>query len=1189
MALKESELRVLGILGLVIVILWAFFGLVWSFLLVFTFLIYAYNFGRQQRYSSHEIGQDEPDVPFQEKMHDYYSEFQDMQFTGSPKGQFTLRSPMPLLSEVTKRLSFNTSSIPQYSPHQARKPWHNNRELHNPYQLSRASPVAYWRKSNHFSLLNPALQRPSTVKIASPDVTINRTFTLSNSPLKRTTPDPTNPCSRATVLSALKESRKRSYVVDEEDDLELSLRPTKRRGTNPVSSKTLDSPDGGPFLRSNRTLSGGLKRTANQDSKETRKEENINKRSKIIDHTTVQPAEKAQDHRNSVLQKRKNVETELAHAASKEDTEGSRSKKIKNKNYTSTGNDECRRHATVEEEDADMGDSIAVSDTSSHEEDTRLSDKEHKENSSKRSSTSQKEKDDVKKRKETNRVTTVHQDRDDAAQQSEHKTVDASKKKQKRFMVPRFASKEDSRRRAVPVYCASNEESEMPQRRKVSRKINQEQIIIDRKLAWERVQKFLDDDEEEEEEDEKEEKSKSGATAVPLTTAPTCISSSLLKIPSGNPVSSTGSLTTVTTQSLVTPALSTGFPKPTTGKPLATAISLASQTKQGNGALAQPQSSAGSLLQSQQSLLANLLTTGAVSSTAATKQDNLVTATCASASNLSLGTLQGNTPFTSSATSLSVPGLKTNSFSSSSLGNSSFLKSKATDNLTSLADSSNQSTSTTTFQLSASIVQSSVRSSLLSSQPSSQKVDFSFPVVSSSGALTSAVTTTQGGFKLSVPDVTHNTFGLETTGSKSSYGAAVINSKNTVTLTTSTSQNPLTFGVAGNNLTSTTQSPFGSIAKSTAVTFTANSSGIFGQKTAFTAQNSSGLTTQNKGAFGSTSLQSLSASTGQAQSASSVNFGASPFTQSSLGTQPSQIASQNAFGSIPTQNAFGTQQSQPASQSTFGSSATQKAFGAQQSQAASQSAFGPKSAFTSDAVKTQNSFGLQAGQTSSQSVFGSQSATQSSFRNQAAQSAFGSPQQPPTQNVLGTQATQNAFGAQLNQPAKQSAFGAPTDQASKSAFSFAPNAVQPNINSPFSSFSSKPSTQNAFGATATQNATGTSEGFQFGATASKATPGGFTFNAAGNNTGSFQFGTRGSSSFSGFGQASVQAPVAMPAPSMPSGGFNFNPGSTGTMGTAFASSTPAPSFGAPSTPQGASSTLTAKTRARLTARRRGKK
>jgi len=77
-----------------------------------------------------------------------------------------------------------------------------------------------------------------------------------------------------------------------------------------------------------------------------------------------------------------------------------------------------------------MGDSVAVSDTNSHEEDTRISDKEHKENSTKRSSTSQGEKDDVKKRKETNKVTTVHQDRDDAIQQSEYKAVDASKKKQ---------------------------------------------------------------------------------------------------------------------------------------------------------------------------------------------------------------------------------------------------------------------------------------------------------------------------------------------------------------------------------------------------------------------------------------------------------------------------------------------------------------------------------------------------------------------------------------------------------------------------------------------------------------------------------------------------------------------------------------------------------------------------------------
>ena len=47
----------------------------------------------------------------------------------------------------------------------------------------------------------------------------------SNSPLKRGTDD-WDPCSRVTVLSALKESRKRSFVVDDEED-EL-MRPTKR-------------------------------------------------------------------------------------------------------------------------------------------------------------------------------------------------------------------------------------------------------------------------------------------------------------------------------------------------------------------------------------------------------------------------------------------------------------------------------------------------------------------------------------------------------------------------------------------------------------------------------------------------------------------------------------------------------------------------------------------------------------------------------------------------------------------------------------------------------------------------------------------------------------------------------------------------------------------------------------------------
>ena len=50
-------------------------------------------------------------------------------------------------------------------------------------------------------------------------------FYRSNSPLKKAADD-WNPCSRVTVLSALKESRKRSFIV--EDNEEEFMRPTKR-------------------------------------------------------------------------------------------------------------------------------------------------------------------------------------------------------------------------------------------------------------------------------------------------------------------------------------------------------------------------------------------------------------------------------------------------------------------------------------------------------------------------------------------------------------------------------------------------------------------------------------------------------------------------------------------------------------------------------------------------------------------------------------------------------------------------------------------------------------------------------------------------------------------------------------------------------------------------------------------------
>ena len=116
MALTESELRVLAILGLVILILWSLFGLFWSLLLVFTFLIYAYNFGRHRAGNKltrrdPEEEDSEHDLSYQEKLQKTYQEPLDLTFTGLPRENISLRSPMPLLSEVTtvtKRLSFNT-------------------------------------------------------------------------------------------------------------------------------------------------------------------------------------------------------------------------------------------------------------------------------------------------------------------------------------------------------------------------------------------------------------------------------------------------------------------------------------------------------------------------------------------------------------------------------------------------------------------------------------------------------------------------------------------------------------------------------------------------------------------------------------------------------------------------------------------------------------------------------------------------------------------------------------------------------------------------------------------------------------------------------------------------------------------------------------------------------------------------
>ena len=111
MALKESEVRILSLLGLIICILWIFFGLFWSLLLVFTFLIYAYKFGRTQHVRSwqsyEKIKEKVDDDPAASNL-----KWDDVPFTGGLPGSVkenlvSLRSPVPLLSEVTRRLSYS--------------------------------------------------------------------------------------------------------------------------------------------------------------------------------------------------------------------------------------------------------------------------------------------------------------------------------------------------------------------------------------------------------------------------------------------------------------------------------------------------------------------------------------------------------------------------------------------------------------------------------------------------------------------------------------------------------------------------------------------------------------------------------------------------------------------------------------------------------------------------------------------------------------------------------------------------------------------------------------------------------------------------------------------------------------------------------------------------------------------------
>ncbi|XP_056592426.1 nuclear envelope pore membrane protein POM 121 [Triplophysa dalaica] len=123
---------------------------------------------------------------------------------------------------------------------------------HYPLQQTGTSPVGVmpptkWdglRKKNILTQRNsPTVHSPVTVKIARPDSTQSSFFNHLNSPVAVTSPgvgDQADPCSRETVLSVLRESRKRE--VDEEDKLPSGQKSKRRRNDSGGSSQSAFEP-----------------------------------------------------------------------------------------------------------------------------------------------------------------------------------------------------------------------------------------------------------------------------------------------------------------------------------------------------------------------------------------------------------------------------------------------------------------------------------------------------------------------------------------------------------------------------------------------------------------------------------------------------------------------------------------------------------------------------------------------------------------------------------------------------------------------------------------------------------------------------------------------------------------------------------------------------------------------------------
>ncbi|XP_074626688.1 uncharacterized protein LOC141884733 isoform X2 [Acropora palmata] len=1082
------------------------------------------------------------------------------------------------LSYDVKKKCFLLFHSAMFTPFQARRTLDRSRDLGTP-NLSRGNTVAYWRKSNHFSLLNPSLERPCTVKIASPNTSINRTFNLSNSPLKGKTPEKTNPCSRASVMSALKESRKRTRfaVDDEEEDLEVGLRPSKRRSCKPINVEESNVTHGLSQVLS-RPFFGCLKRVGRHESNEISTEEITNKRSKLEEDGEVLPESgryHTQTEYSHNAQKRKGTDEKSVNArdASIEDSEESISKKVKR--FSSSGDVNDNSQATaVREHDTTM-----VTDSAGHKlpetdqsEDQGRNDSKHMESSVTNYSSSKCVDDKSSEESQRNNADEGESvDSEDKSNNSEANSITDSgaSNKRKRFTIPRFLSKADPRRRALPVYCASNEESEMPQRRHVTRKINQEQIKMDRKLAWERVKRFLDndDDDDDEEEEKEDEMAKTSGSAVVSADAKAISAPSLFKIPVVPAPTSIGTVTT-TTQSIVAPVLATGHPQQTTGVQVGSISTVvqSSSTVSGSTERTQFQALAGSSMQLQQTvgsgvlsaLSSNQLASCNAPTAATTKQESSTVLTSLSGpvnqSNTSLSGFQAKTVLTST-TSTTGQGKDGFHFSSPFLtGDSLPTKPAKTDQITLLSGSVQNDTRPRGVQFSSSFRQSATNSFVPASQNSMQR--FVTPVSNSPNIAIGQVAAEMG-----------QNF------AKSSL-------------------NPEAFKASTSSLT---QSPFKSLVKTTQSEFPSSSASVLGQ-IGNTTQGVFGTTALNKGGFGTPNMLSVPKASQPSQVATGSTFegslmktaSQSPFNQNASGTE----SKQDDAGPPMLRRLFGEQQIQQSSfglntakcRITFGSHGTQNSaknnnsaftVGSQlQNQNATSSTLGThatKNAFETQSKQpvTQNTFGTQT----SQNAFGSQQPSHGTFGNKVSQNTFLQQQQPnqsafgaalTSQNAFGSQqATRSAFGTQASfgaQQPSQSAFGTPqANQVSKSSFSFAVNTASDSSSSPFGSFDNKagPSSKNTMAPAG---------GFNFTLPANNSVPasGGFNFNvASGSGSGGFQFDSQATPS----------------RPAQPIGTFNFNPGS----------STPGPAFGIPNTTQGANIGSHSKVRPRLIARRRGKK